>query len=760
MLIALFLPFLAALLLALPLGKYRDWAIRLTPILPLGLVVYFAIAAQQTSGVVAFSWMEQFGLSLDLHPDGLAFLFILLIAGIGTAIFTYAGAYMHHHKHRQRLMAFLMLFMGAMLGLVLADNLLTLFIFWELTSISSFFLIGFNNEEAPSRKSALTALAITGGGGLLMLIGIIALGAIGETFSIAGLIAQSQELKQHPQFLFAMVFLLLGAFTKSAQFPFHFWLPGAMKAPTPVSAYLHSATMVKAGIYLLARLSPIFNGYDYWNTTLLVVGGLTMLYAAFQAIFQTDMKSILAYSTVSALGILVFLIGLGSQEALLAAAAFILVHGLYKATLFMVTGIVDHETHSRDVSKLSGLRKVMPLVALAALLAALSNAGMPPFVGFIGKDLIYESTLHFGWGLTIIAVLTNILLLVAGFLAGLKPFAGPLQPVHANVHTPAVAMWLPPLILGATGLLVGVFPFLIDGRIIGPAYAAIAASAYQGHLALWHGFNTILILSATTLVVGGLLYWILRPKHQNWLQQATAIGPKSWFDGLGNLFHNFAAWWTNFFQNGKLRLYLLTVLGFSIVLIAFEVFTATSFTINYRLLTEVTFYEGAIIAVLLTAVILTVFSSSRLASVAAMGVIGLTICIIFVFYSAPDLAITQFTIDTLTVILFVLVLYKLPRFIPLRWSWRHLMDGLVSLSFGFLISIITLEVLTKSPNRDISAYYAQNSYVLAKGKNIVNVILVDFRGADTMIEIVVLSIAAIGVFSLLKLRLPKNERIE
>lgn len=760
MLIALLIPFLVALVLVSPLGKYRDIAIRTAPVVPLALLLFFAYWSSQSTGVAHFPWLDQFSVNLDLHLDGLAFLFILLIAGIGTAIFIYAGAYMQQHRHRQRLMAFLFLFMGAMLGVVLSDNLLTLFIFWELTSISSFFLIGFNNEDAASRKSALTALAITGGGGLLLLIGIIGLGLMADTFAISAIITQSAQIQQHPMLPVVMVFLLLGAFTKSAQFPFHFWLPGAMKAPTPVSAYLHSATMVKAGVYLLARLSPIFNGYEYWNTTLLLVGGITMLYAAFQAVFHTDMKSILAYSTVSALGVLVFLIGMGSQEALLAAAAFILVHGLYKATLFLVTGIVDHETHTRDISKLAGLRKVMAPVALAALLAALSNAGLPPFVGFIGKDLIYESTLPFGWALTIAAVVTNVLLLVAGLMAGLKPFIGKLPVVYEKVHLPEPAMWVPPLFLGVMGLVLGVFPGLIDATIVGPAYAAMAATGYQGHLALWHGFNTVLLLSGITLVVGAGLYSAIKPKTRSWLGTATTMGPKKWFEAFGMGFHNLAAWWTNFFQNGKLRNYLHIVLGFSIILIAFEVITATSFEINYRLLTQVTFYEGAIVGVLLAAVILTVFSSSRLASVAAMGVIGLAICIVFVFYSAPDLAITQFTIDTLTVILFVLVLYKLPRFIPLRWSFRHLLDGFISLSFGLLISILTLEVLTKSPNRDISAYYANNSYILAKGKNIVNVILVDFRGADTMIEIVVLSIAAIGVFSLLKLRLPKKERIE
>ncbi len=762
MLIALLFPFLAAALLALPVREKRDLIVRLSALVPLGLLSFFIYNSQQTPTMQRNAWLRDMPVSLDLYFDGLSFLFILLITGIGTAIFVYAGAYMKGHAYSQRLMAFLMLFMGAMLGVVLSDNLIALFVFWELTSISSFFLIGFNNENAASRKSALTALAVTGSGGLVMLIGFIGLGEVAGTYSIQEIIAQRDAVVNHTAYGWITGLILFGAITKSAQFPFHFWLPGAMKAPTPVSAYLHSATMVKAGIYLIARLTPALGDTPFWNQTLLVLGGVTMLYAAFQSLFHKDMKSILAYSTVSALGILVFLLGIGTSASILAASVFILVHGLYKATLFLVTGIVDHETGSRDVSQLSGLRKVMLPVAIAGLLAAISNAGIPPSFGFIGKDLIYEATELKGHLLTALAVLTNIFLLVAGFLAGWKPFAGPLQPEHQKVHLPEMAMWLPPLLLATLGIVFGLFPQLIEKTIVAPVFQSISGTAFTGHLALWHGFNFVLLLSSITIVGGLVLYFIIKPSTSlnSFIVKSEKFGPKVILTGIANGFDLFARLYTKFFQNGYLRYYIIFIMLTLIGLLGFEMWHYTTLETNNRLATEVTFYEGVTILILLVSVVIIVFSQSRLASVAALGVMGLAICIVFVFYSAPDLAMTQFTIDTLTVILFVLVLYKLPKFIPLRFTLHHLRDAIIALGFGALISILTLEVLTKNVNREISEFYAANSYVLAKGKNVVNVILVDFRGADTIVEIAVLSIAAIGVFSLLKLRLPKKERIE
>src|SRR5690554_407177 len=388
-------------LLLVPLGKFvrGKWSI-LVSLLPFSLFLYFlSFLPQISQGHTfheSFAWVPSLGLNLDFYLDGLSLMFALLITGIGTLIFLYASAYLEGHPFLDRFYGYLSLFMAAMLGMVLSDNILLLFIFWELTSISSYFLIGFNNNQSASRKSALVALGITGGGGYLLLAGLILAGNLSGTFSIQEMVNSSSAIKDHALYGLILLFVFAGAFTKSAQFPFHFWLPGAMKAPTPVSAYLHSATMVKAGIFLLARMFPVLGGTIEWSTTLMIVGGFTMVYAAYHALFKTDLKGILAYTTISALGILVFLIGMGTEASLLAASVFILVHALYKATLFLVTGIIDHETGTRDVTKLSGLRKVMLPVAIAGILAALSNAGIPPTFGFMGKDLIYEGTLHLG----------------------------------------------------------------------------------------------------------------------------------------------------------------------------------------------------------------------------------------------------------------------------------------------------------------------------------------------------------------------------
>lgn len=671
---------------------------------------------------------------------------------------------MKGEKYSQRLFAFLSLFMGAMLGLVLSDNLLSLFLFWELTSISSFFLIGFKNEDSDSRQSALRALAITGGGGLVLFGGLLVLGEISQSYSIYELMQMRESIVGHTLYPLAFVLIFIGAATKSAQFPFHFWLPGAMKAPTPVSAYLHSATMVKAGVYLLARLNPVLGGTELWQTTLLVVGSVTMVYTAFHAVTKTDLKAILAYSTVSALGIMFFLLGLGTENALFALGLFVLVHAMYKASLFMVAGIIDHETGTRDLRQVRGLRKVIFPVAIAGFLAALSSGGIPITLGFIGKDLIYEATTEFGEGallLTGVAILTNLFLFAAGFMAGWKPFSGALPEQYLNLHLPDFSLWLPPLILSSLGILLGVFPGVLDG-FVADVFLSIGGQSGVSHLAIWHGFNTVLGLSALTLLGGTLIYLLVKPggKLSSFTESLMPISPQTLIEKMANQLLLLAEKLTKLLQNGYLRVYVLVILLFTSALLIYKMTLDMTFVLDWEALSPVTIYEGITVAILWAAILFTVFSPSRLVAVASLGVIGLAICLIFVYYSAPDLAMTQFTIDTLTVILFVLVLYRLPRFIPYKFQIRHLRDGFVALTFGAIMGLLAIEVLQQAPDKTISSYYADNAYVMAKGKNIVNVILVDFRGADTMVEIVVLSIAAIGVFGLLKLQIRKSQMEE
>ncbi len=755
--------------LIVPFGRFlkTKWGFILA-FLPVLLFLYFAQyvvpIGHGSYFVQSTSWVPSLGINLDFKLDGISLLFALLITGIGACIFFYANAYLKGHRYIDRFFGYLCLFMSAMLGLVLSDNMLLLFIFWELTSISSFFLIGFNNDNNESRKSALTALSITGLGGFFLLAGFILLGNIAGTYHITALLDKVSLIQQHPLFPLVFGLVALGAITKSAQFPFHFWLPGAMKAPTPVSAYLHSATMVKAGIYLLARFSPILGGNPIWMYSLMAIGGFTMLYTAFHSLFRTDLKGVLAYSTISALGILVFLLGLGTKEAIIAACVFILVHALYKAALFLITGIIDHETSTRDLTVLRGLRKVLMPVAIAGFLAALSSAGIPLTFGFIGKDLIYEATLHAAPDLflylTAAAVATNILLVSAGFMAGIKPFMGKLPEQFSKIHLPYKAMWIPPLVLAVLGVVFGCIPGLIGEWIAGPTAVSILAKTEVFQLKIWHGFNLILLLSAITIAAGTLLYFVNKPSHNKltWIAKFNKISPEYMINLCAQEIALFSAFFTNKMHNGYLRSYLLKIILFAEVLIAYQLYLGGPLHIKWETLSPVSFYEVTTVCILIGAIVLTIRTTSRLTAVVATSVVGYAICLIFVFYSAPDLAMTQFTIDTLTVVLFVLVLFKLPSFLNLANRRTVIRDAIVAVIFGVLLSMVALRVLHEPTTTNISDFYGDYAYVLAKGKNVVNVLLVDFRGFDTMFEIVVLSIAALGVYSLLKLRLKPSDK--
>ncbi|MCH5596727.1 DUF4040 domain-containing protein [Niabella ginsengisoli] len=507
------------------------------------------------------------------------------------------------------------------------------------------------------------------------------------TYSISALIHSRDIIIDHAQYPLILALLFMGAFTKSAQFPFHFWLPGAMKAPTPVSAYLHSATMVKAGIYLLARFDPILGNTAAWSYPLMIVGGFTMLYAAYHSLLRVDLKSILAYSTISALGILTFLIGLGTRDAVIAASVFILVHALYKASLFLITGIIEHQTHTRDITKLSGLRKVLLPVAIAGFLAALSSAGVPLSFGFIGKDLIYEATLHakssWVFALTSLAVLTNIGLVAAGFMAGVKPFTGALPQSHQKTHLPYISMWLPPLILSVLGVLFGLMPNLIGELFSRQAANAIFGTDTKLNLKIWHGLNTVLLLSLATLAAGTVLYLFNKPSKE----KATIISRFKWispefiFERIASALFIFSEWYTGKFHNGYLRSYHLQIILFAEALLAYKLWLSGPVDINFYGLAMLSVYEVAIVAILIGALIIMLTTRTRLTAVVSMSVIGYCICLMFVFYSAPDLAMTQFTIDTLTTVLFVLVLYKLPPFLNLgtkRERYRDMAVALVS----------------------------------------------------------------------------------
>lgn len=740
-------------------GKGTGW---LLAGLPLGLALYFArwLNALPPRGALPFAayrWFPSLDIELSFYVDGWSLLFALLISGIGALILIYAGGYLEGHPQLGRLYAFLLMFMASMLGLVLADNLLLLFIFWELTSISSYLLIGFDHERPAARAAALQALLVTGAGGLALLAGLLMLGQAAGSYSLAGLIKQGNTLAAHPLYVPIVVLIVAGAFTKSAQVPFHFWLPSAMEAPTPVSAYLHSATMVKAGVYLLARLGPVLGGSLSWQVLVTTGGAVTMLVGAFLALRQTDLKRLLAYSTVSALGVLVLLIGLGRPEALAAAVVFLLAHALYKGALFLVAGAVDHATGTRDVEQLGGLNRTMPVIALAATVAALSMAGLPPLFGFLAKELLYEAVLHAPaavW-LTGAVVVASICFIALAGVVVVRPFFGPAVETSQHPHPIAPSLGLGPVVLAGLGLLLGLGPKVVERPLLTPAVAALqtAAPGESLQLALWHGWNLALALSGLSLAGGvGLYYYVerLRRWSMPW-RLLGRLGPAQGYDLALRGLNSLANFQTRLLQSGYLRYYLMIIIVTAGGLIVSTIVTRTE-VLPPLPVAPMRFYEAGVIGLMILAALLTVRSQPRLAAIATLGVVGYSIALFFVLLGAPDLAMTQFLIETLTVILFVLVFYHLPPPKEESVSLARLRDALLASGVGGLMTFLVIVAARVEMDERISGYFVDNSLPLGHGRNIVNVILVDFRGLDTLGEITVLAVAGVGVYALLKLR--------
>ncbi len=766
---------LAAVLSGFVLAVFAPWINKMArgaagwilALLPLGLFIYFAnfispIAEGETF-IFSTAWVQAININLSFNVDGLSLLFALIITGIGALVIIYGGGYLAHDEFVGRFYVYILMFMASMLGVVLSDNVLTIFIFWELTSITSYMLIGYYHEKEESRAAALQALLVTGLGGLALLAGLVMMAIVGGSWEISELLTRGEVLRGSDLYLPILTLVLLGAFTKSAQFPFHFWLPNAMAAPAPVSTYLHAATMVKAGIYLMARMSPALGGTEAWLYTVTIFGAITMLLAAHLAWQQLDLKRILAYSTVSALGILTMLLGVGSHTAVEAAVVFLIVHSLYKGSLFMVAGAVDHETGTRFIDKLGGLRRLMPITAAIAVLAGLSMSGIPPFLGFVGKELIYEATTKTEFSaalLTLVGFLTNGLTITAALMVMIKPFFGPVVDTPKHAHEAPLSMWLGPAILASLGLLLGLAAGPLGELIVSPVASAITAEEIHAHVALWHGFSLLLVLSAVTIAFGVLVYW-----QRGALQKLAAPGnivstwgPERIYGWTVDGTLAFGRWQTRLLQSGYLRNYLLIIIASTVgaafyTLARYDVFATN---ILFRPI-DVTWYEGLFMVMIVAGAIMVVLSKSRLAAVAALGVVGYGVAIIFVFFGAPDLAMTQFSIETLSVILLVLVLYRLPRFVSFtRSKMAHVVDITAAVTGGLVMTLLVLFVTALPANSRLAPYFAETSYLLAHGHNVVNVILVDFRGFDTMGEITVLGLAAIGVFGLLKLRLEQN----
>ncbi len=732
------------------------WIIAL---LPLGVFAYFAsligaVGAGETF-TVAYAWVPSLGVGLSFYLDGLALLFALLISGIGGLVVIYTGGYLSGHRDIGRFYAYTLFFMASMIGMALADNAFTLFVFWELTTISSYLLIGFDHDRKGVRDAAMQALLVTGIGGLALFAGLLLLAQIGGSAELSVLRGQADLIRAHDLYTPALILILLGAFTKSAQVPFHFWLPNAMQAPTPASAYLHSATMVKAGVYLLARLSPILGGTDAWRLSVTVVGAATMLLGAWLAWQQNDLKRILAYSTVSALGMMTLMLGLNTKLAAEAMLVFLLSHALYKGALFLVAGAVDHETGTRSIDRLGGLRTVMPITAAAAIAAMLSMCSLPPFLGFIGKELFYESTLEGPVAanlLIALAVAANMIYIASALLAGLRPFVGPSRSTPKHAHEAPLNMWLGPATLAALGLLIGVWPGSVEG-LIESATGSIAGYAVEIELYLWHGLNFTLLLSAIT-VAGGVAVYVVRDRLHTALAGLTGLGrwgAERGYDltlvGVDRLAHVT----TRLLQSGYLRYYVLTIVVTTVGLVGYTLFSRVTPTVSLSI-SDARFYEIGLAILIVLAALMAVLVNSRMSAIAALGIVGYSVTLIFVLFGAPDLAMTQFAVETLTVVIFVLVLYRLPRFVTISSTRTRIRDAVIALGAGGLITALILLATRVQFHESIAGYYLENSKPEAHGHNIVNVILVDFRGLDTMGEITVLSLAGIGVYALLKSR--------
>jgi multicomponent Na+:H+ antiporter subunit A len=707
-----------------------------------------------------FEWIPALGLNFEFSLDGLSIVFTLLITVIGFLVFIYARAYMKNYTGTTKFYFYLTVFSGAMLGLVLSVNFIQLFIFWELTSVLSFLLISFFNEKEDSRKAAFQSLFITGFGGLALLAGIILIGSIVDSYSLADWINQADKIKASNLYLPSLLLILTGVFTKSAQFPFHFWLPGAMQAPAPVSSYLHSATMVKAGVFLLMRLNPVLGGTVEWTHIIPFVGALTMLVGSYLSITQTDIKAILAYTTISALGVLVLLLGIDTKLSVKAALVFLFVHAFYKAALFMMAGYIDKKTGTREIDKLGGLLYLLPLGFIVSAIALLSMAGLPPLLGFIGKELIYEAKVQSPGLASIILILgvtSNIFMVTVSILFLKKVFLGKAKTYIKQALSYESLFLVGPAILAFFSLGFGLFPKLLS-VIIEPALSIIRAEELQIKLKLWHGFNLVFLLSLFTILMGFALFFIIL-KYETILVRWRVLNNRVFSIKFTDVFATgierfleFSGKYTKIIQHGFHRYYLLAIILFTTVLLWFQVYITRGWQLD-TIFTIKPFYISGLVIVIILSTLFSAFSKSRMSTIIAMGVTGYGISLIYLYYSAIDLAITQIIIETLTVVIFVLVLQKLPKFANLSGPKTRWRDAIIALSFGGVMTVLALKAIHVEFTHPISDYFIENSYIKAYGKNVVNVILVDFRAFDTFGEIVVLTVAALGVTMLLKTKI-------
>lgn len=755
-------PFLAALLapvLVFLLGHRASWILALVP----GYLLYrffdFVPAVAKGETVLqSHEWLSGFGINYSFMIDGLSLTFAFLILGIGFFIVIYAGGYLKGHQHLGRFLAVLLAFMGSMLGLVVSDNLITLFVFWELTSITSFLLIGFDNEREASRRAALQALIITGLGGLVMLAGFTLIGLVGGTFELSELLSKGDVIKEHGLYSLMFWLVMAGAFTKSAQVPFHSWLPNAMEAPTPVSAYLHSATMVKAGVFLLMRTYPMLGETELWETVLPLFGGATLLVGTVLAVRDKDMKLMLAYTTVASLGLLVLMLGVGGERAIEGAVLYLIAHSFFKGALFMVVGTVDHEAGTRQIDKLSGLRSAMPITALAAALAALSMCGLPPFIGFLAKESIYNSLTHGGlheWTIAIVAIVGNALMFGVAASIAIRPFMGKWVDPPKAVHEGPVMLFLGPLVLSITGLVTALFALqFMQMNFFSPMVSAVAGKEVTLDLHLWHGINPALILSVVTvgLGIGVFVFTNELKKIFDKILNFINWGPDKGFDQAICFLTWFAGHFTRILQTGEIRTYmritfLITALTLLIPMYKLNIWP------NMPSFPKLSLWEIGVFVILVIGILQVVFARTRLTAIISLGIQGFSVALIFMLFGAPDLSFTQFMVETLSVVIIALVLTRLQLMKQDRRSTLSLFfDGLVAISVGVGMGALLMNITQMPLDLRLSEFFSTYSVAIAHGRNIVNVILVDFRAIDTLGEITVVLITGVSALALIRVK--------
>ncbi|MDY7216260.1 Na+/H+ antiporter subunit A [Bacillus subtilis] len=791
--LAILSPFLFAFIIPF-LAKYAKrvhtgWFVLILPVL---LFIYFLPTIRMTqSGETLRSvleWIPSLGINFTVYIDGLGLLFALLITGIGSLVTLYSIFYLSKEKEQLGpFYVYLLMFMGAMLGVVLVDNVMVLYMFWELTSLSSFLLIGYWYKREKSRYGAAKSLLITVSGGLCMLGGFILLYLITDSFSIREMVHQVQLIAGHELFIPAMILILLGAFTKSAQFPFYIWLPDAMEAPTPVSAYLHSATMVKAGIYVIARFSPIFAFSAQWFWIVSLVGLFTMVWGSFHAVKQTDLKSILAFSTVSQLGMIISMLGVSAAAlhyghteyytvAAMAAIFHLINHATFKGSLFMAVGIIDHETGTRDIRKLGGLMAIMPITFTISLIGTFSMAGLPPFNGFLSKEMFFTSMLrvtHFDlfnvqtWGVLfpLFAWIGSVFTFIYSMKLLFKTFRGNYQPeqLEKPAHEAPVGMLVPPVILVALAVSLFFFPNILSYSLIEPAMNSIYPTLLAGHekfhvhISQWHGVTTELLMTAGIVVIGTIGYLSLNKWKGIYKLFPSKLTLNRLYDKLLTLMEKGSYRITKQYMTGFLRDYLLYIFAGFIILIGGAFAIKGGFSFKTEGMAKIGVYEIILTLVMISATVATVFARSRLTAIIALGVVGYTLALFFVIFRAPDLALTQLVIETISVALFLLCFYHLPK-LRLKTKTRtfRMTNFIISLGVGIIVTLLGIASSSQRTKDSIASFFVKHSHDLGGGDNVVNVILVDFRGFDTMFEITVLTIAALGIYSMIKTKVKEE----